>query len=204
MTKKFLLMALVLTFGLAISAVAYAQDDDAADTTFDDSTVEFTAPDALEANQLYTFTFEVFNAAMVDEEVEKGIWIRQVDLTLPEGYAYADEAEQPDAPACLHEGEYCDRWETTFDSTGNKITWQSFGQVTTVEYGDIREQDVQTFSFIATTDAGPANAFAWTLTGDDGSVVEGESSIGGDDDDVTPDDDASDDDDDDDSGGCGC
>ena len=215
MTKKFLLMALVLLSALAVGVVAYAQedddavdddatDDDAADDDaggFDASTVIFTAPTALEPNSPYTFEFDVFNAAPQGEE--KGIWIRQVDMTLPEDYVLAEDADQPAPPDCLNPGPDCDHWEVTFDSQTNKITWQSFGQVSTVNFGDIREQDTQTFSFIATTDEGPTNLFEWVLTGDDGSFVEGESSIGTTDDDSV-DDDAADDDDDDDSGGCGC
>ena len=97
-----------------------------------------------------------------------------------------------------------------FDYTNKTITWQSFGTVTTVEYGDIREQDVQTFAFIATTDQYPTDGFAWTLFGDDGSFLEGlwnfvpepdDDTI--DDDTFEPDDDDGGDDDDDDDG-CGC
>ena len=220
MTKKFLWMALILSFALAFSAVAFAQedddvladddvvaDDDAAGTTFEDSTVTFTNPAAIDANTQYTFEFQVFNAAQEVTKGEKGIWINKVEMVLPsEEYVLAEEG-QPIEPDCLH-SEYCDYWEAIFDYSNNVITWQSFGMVTTVEYGDIREQDVQTFSFIATTDAGPTDGFAWTLWGDDESFVEGEWEFGGvvDDDTIEPDDDVDvdDDGDDDDSGGCGC
>jgi len=223
-TKKFLWMALILSFVLAFSTVAFAQsdddagdddvvvDDDAAGTTFEDSTVIFTNPAELDANAEYTFEFQVFNAAQAaTDKGEKGIWINKVEVVLPNTeYILAGEDDQPMAPDCLNSGDYCDYWEAIFDSTNNMITWQSFGMVTTVEYGDIREQDVQTFSFIATTDAGPTDGFAWTLWGDDGSFVEGIWDFGVDDDDtdidddITPDDDDSGDSGDDDSGGCGC
>jgi len=191
---------------LSFHAAAYAQDDDTFDqTTFDDSTVQFTAPDAIEANTTYTFVFEVFNAAMEQPNGEKQPWILQVDLTMPEDYLLADDAEQPDPPACLHQDQYCDHWEAAFDPATPKVTWHSFGTASSVEYGDIREQDVQTFSFVATTDAGPAVNFAWMLTADDGSVVEGG---GGDphyDDDTDTDDDTDEQSyDDDDDDGCGC
>ena len=223
MTKKFLWMALILSFVMAFSTMAFAQsdddmgdddavaDDDAAETTFEDSTVTYTNPEALEANTPYTFEFQVFNAAQAATvKGEKGIWINKVEVVLPSTeYVLAEEGDQPMAPDCLNPGDFCDYWEAIFDSANNMITWQSFGMVTTVEYGDIREQDVQTFSFIATTDAGPADGFAWTLWGDDGSFVEGIWNFGGDDDDtiddddITPTDDDSDDGDDDDDG-CGC
>ena len=224
MTKKFLLMALILSLALVFSAVAYAQedddaadddaadddiaaDDDAADDDFDASDVTFNNPAGLDANSTYEFEFEVFNAAEAVTKGEKGIWINKVVMELPnEDYVLAGDEEQPDAPDCLNAGEYCDYWEAIFDSANNTITWQSFGMVTTVEYGDIREQDVQTFSFIATTDADPTDGFAWTLWGDNGAFVQGIWNFpeGPDDDDVTPDDDDGPDGDDDDSGGCGC
>ena len=219
MTKKFLWMTLILSLALVFSAVAYAQedddaadddvvaDDDAADDDFDASTVAFTNPVGLDANTTYTFEFEVFNAAEAVTKGEKGIWINKVEMVLPsEDYVLAGDEEQPEAPDCLNAGDYCDDWEAIFDSTNNMITWQSFGMVTTVEYGDIREQDVQTFSFIATTDADPTDGFAWTLWGDNGAFVQGIWNFPGpepDDDDITPDDDDGGDDDDD-SGGCGC
>ena len=219
MTKKFLWMALILAVLLAFSTVAFAQeDDDASDDdatgggTFQDSIVTFTNPTTLEADSTYQFEFEVFNAA--EAEAKKGIWIKKVEIVLPVGgYVLAPDGEQPAAPDCLNAGDFCELWEAMFDSTNNTITWQSFGMVTTVEYGDIREQDVQTFAFIATTDAGPSDGFAWTLWGDDEnfSFVEGiwnffgDDDTGPDDDDFEPDDDTSDQgDDDDDSGGCGC
>ena len=229
MTKKFLLMALVLGFALALCGIAYAQtdddavDDDAVDddasadddaTTFDSSSFAFTLPTAIAANTQYTFTFDVFNAAQPSTKATKGIWIREVDLNLPANYVLAAEADQLAAPSCLHTGDgYCDHWEANFDSTANKITWQSFGTITTVEFGDIREQDTQTFSFLATTDDGPANAFPWKLWGDDGdpihggngSFVEGTAVIGGaDDDTITDDDTTSGDNGGGDNGGCGC
>ncbi|HPQ71297.1 MAG TPA: hypothetical protein PKW95_19375 [bacterium] len=217
MTKKFLLMALILSFVFVLSGLAFAQEDDDAaddddddaaddddDATFDDSTVEFTSPSALEANTPYEFQFQVFNAAAAASD--KGEWIKQVDMVLPDGYLVDDT--NLEGPACLHPGDYCDgSWDVQFDATSATITWQSFGIVTTEEYGDIREQDVQTFTFNATTDEGPTDGFNWILTGDEGSVVSGTAYIGGaDDDDITPDDDTDNggNDDDDDDDGCGC
>ena len=215
MAKKLLLMALFLGFTLAFGGLASAQ------TTFDNSTFTFTLPTSIDANQQYTFTADVFNAAQPSTKATKGIWIREVDLNLPANYALAAEADQLAAPSCLHTGDgYCDHWEANFDSTANKITWQSFGTITTVEFGDIREQDTQHFAFLAITDNVPTNSFDWKLWGDDlgpqggnGSFVEGAATISAVDDDVVDDDTTTDDDtitDDDaaddsgDNGGCGC
>ena len=216
MTKKFLWLALILSLVWVGAAYAQDADDDAADddvaASFADSSVTFTAPDALEANTEITFEFQVFNAAPVPEGDDAGIGIKQVDLVLPSAdYVYADE--QPAAPMPLHPDKVA-KWEVSFDSANQTITWQTFGVVSTEEFGDIREQDVLTFSFVATTDGGPTDGFAWTLYGDDtaGSTVSGTWFFGDDDttdddivdDDTVPDDDNDDNNDSGGGGGCGC
>ncbi|HPQ71296.1 MAG TPA: hypothetical protein PKW95_19370 [bacterium] len=202
--KFFLLMAICcLVWALAVPAFAQENDDDTTDDdtmdddasdddatdddtvpTFADSTVEMTGPVALEANTEYEFSFEVFNAAVAT--ADKGVWIRQVEFVLPEGYLVKEEELQ--GPPCLHPGKYCTAfWDVQYDATTLMITWQSLGSVTTEEYGDIREQDVQTFTFNAITDEGPTDGFNWILTGDDGTTVSDTAYIGGADDDVDPD-----------------
>ena len=206
MTRKLFWMALILSFVFA-SGLAFAQEDDDAadDDAADDDAVDwvtFTDPAALEGNTEYEFTFSVFYNA---EPEAKGLGIKQVDMNLPGTDYILEEEGQPAPPDCLNAD--CDRWEVYVDTENKSISWQSFGTVSTIEYGDIREQDVQTFAFIATTDDVPTDGFAWSLWGEDDSLVkEGVWFFGGDDDDIAPDDDTEpdDDDDNDDSGGCGC
>ena len=183
-----------------------ADDDDAAGGTFFDSSVEFTNPLALEPETPYEFTILVTNNATLGEE--KGDWINQVDLILPSQDYSEPELEEP-APLYGDTGDdyEIDHWEASFDANTATITWQAFGVVTSVAYGDIREGDSLSFQFVATTDAVPSNTFLWVLYSDEGNTVNGEACPGGcdDDDDAVDDDDAAgDDDDDDDSGGCGC
>ncbi len=169
--------------------------DDDVNNGFDDSSLTFTMPYSLGPNTQYTFVFEVFNANMPDPEGKRGIWIREVIVNLPPNYVLAAEANQPAAPSCLHTGDgYCDHWEVNFDDGANQITWQNFGS-SPGHYGDIRDQDVQTFAFLAITDDIPTNAFPWRLDGDSGDFVEGMASIGGTDDDTYVDDDTISDDD---------
>ena len=214
MGKNFVWLALILGFAIAFAAAAFAQDDDMVETVFDDSTVNFTGPAVLEADTEYLFELEVFNAAQ-KVAGEKGVWVGKVEITLPGGangdYVLAKETDQPQAPECLNPGEYCDYWEAMFDYTNKIITWQSFGMVNSVEYGDIREQDILAFAFTATTDQFPSTGFAWTIFGDNGDFVEGswvfpdppDDDDTADDDAFGLDDDAADDDDDSDDG-CGC
>jgi len=195
-------------------------DDDAVDddTTDDDDsadlfTLDFDAPEALEPDTTYNFEFTVFNNTVQDTSVDKGEWIKRVDLSMPSENYVVDDTNL-DSPDPLHgsasEGEYqIDHWGVEFDADTATITWQAFGVVTSAEYGDIREQELLTFAFTADTDASATDGFAWTLYGDLDTEVTGVAFIGEQTDD---DDDTSDDDsdlpksssDDDDSGGCGC
>jgi hypothetical protein len=197
MTRYIFATVLLVAVGILAAASAARADTDDDTASFYNSTATFTAPTALVANTQYTFVFEAFNAAQSSTLDSKGIWIREVDLTLPANYILAAEVDQPAAPMCLHPGEYCDHWEAWFDLVANKIIWQSFGTIPTIEFGDVREQDTEPFMFLATTDDVPTNWFAWRLWGDDGgpnggngSFVEGTATIGAVDDDTSYDDDS--------------
>lgn len=191
-------------------------DDDTAgdDDDFFASTVEFTSPEALDPDQEYQFFFEVTNNAVLNPD-EKGDWINQVDLSMPSSDYVVNEGEL-EAPEPLHgdtgDETEIEKWEVSFDPNTVTITWQAFGVVTSADYGDIREGDVLTFNFVATTDSIPTGTlesgvgFNWVLYSDEGNMVNGTAYIGedivddDDDDDTTP----SGDDDDDSGGGCGC
>jgi hypothetical protein len=191
-----------------------AVDDDDDATSFEDSFLDFTAPDGLEADTAYDFELTVFNMAPQTDSTEKvGEWIYAVDLTMPNPDGYAVDVENLGAPTPLHsgaaEGMYeISHWEANFDPNSATITWQAFGVVTSAEYGDIRENETLQFAFTATTDADATDGFGWTLFGDYGTDVQGVAYINDgtpDDDDTDDDDDAvASDDDDDSSGGCGC
>jgi hypothetical protein len=212
-SKKFLLIAMIMTFVFAMSGFAIAQDDDTAADDDDDSApadpfhLEGLAngeyPVVLEAEMQYEFAFDVFNDAGGD------VKIKNVAITLPNtSYAMDDfEAEMDGVTE-----DYT--WKAVYDEETATITWEAFGATSSVEMGDIAEGEMLTFSFLATTDADATDGFAWTITGDndgDTSATDvfffgGEP---GDDDDTVPTDDDDDtvdgdDDDDDDSGGCGC
>jgi len=195
-------LALMTCLVLMLGGVAWAQDGD----DDDDDWVEFTGPATLEANTEYEFNFSVFYNAPVPNDEDASVGIQQVDVILPSDAYDLFEAGQPDPPACLH-GD-CDRWEIIVDTNTKSISWQSFGTVSTVEYGDIREQDVQAFAFVATTDDVPTDGFAWSLWDEDGNLVkEGTFNFLDDDEPPPSDDDTFDDnedEDDDDEGGCGC
>jgi hypothetical protein len=242
MTRKFLLLMLMLSF--VMTSVAFAQVDDDDDTMADDdddtmadddddddsmdddddtagddddffnSSLEFDSPTALEADKEYEFIFTVTNTAV--EGDEKADWINQVDLTMPSQDYAVNEAEL-DAPDPLYGNtgdEFeIDRWEVSFDPNTSTISWQCFGVVTSVNYGDIREGDFLSFQFLATTDSVPTGTvesdigFDWILYSDEGNMVTGTAYIGTegpDDDDDDDDDVAGDDDDDSGGGGCGC
>ena len=186
-----------------------AADDDDDDTSFEDSYAAPDAPDSMEANTPYDFEFTVYNAATFNPD-EKGEWIYAVDLTMPSENYSVDETNLA-GPSPLHgsvsEGEYqILGWEANFDPTSTTITWQAFGVVTSANYGDIREGEMLSFQFSATTDDVPTDGFHWVLRGDMGTDVEGDFYINElpDDDDDDDDDDTSGDDDDDSGGGCGC
>jgi len=217
-------MFLSLALFLVLASTTFAQDtdiDDDAAVSFADSSVTLTEPPYFCANTEYTFKIQVFNAAAIPEPGEIGIGIKQIDYILPSADWTYHEDGQPLPPAPLHP-EKVEKWALSFDPAMQTITWQTISLVSTGEYGDIREQDVLGFSFIATTDGGPTDGFAWTLFGDDaaGSTVSGtwfwSDSDGKDcDDSEAPDDDADDDDqaddesdlDDDENStdaGCGC
>ena len=185
--------------------------DDDDDTGDDDddffaSTLVFDSPTALDPETEYEFQFTVTNNAIADDE-EKAEWIKAVDLTLPSQEYLLDETDLT-APEPLYPEE-TERWEVEFDANSSTISWQCFGVVTSVNYGDIREGDFLSFQFIATTDSVPTGTyesevgFNWVLYGDNENVVPGTSYIGEepvDDDDDT----LGDDDDDSGGGGCGC
>jgi len=201
---------LPLVMVLAMIGFAAAADDDSAPadddsgTTFMDSTLDFTSPQAIEASTEYEFIFDVTNKAMpLKADQEKQEWIKKVDLAMPTA-DYAVNQDALVAPDPLHgdasEGDYrIDHWDVLFNPDTNAITWTAFGVATSVEYGDIREGDVLSFTFKATTDAIPTDGFAWTPYGDMGDNVNGIAYIveQGDDDDSGPDDDDTGDDDDD-------
>jgi hypothetical protein len=188
-------------------------DDDTGpdDDDFFSSTLKFDSPAALEAEQEYEFVFTVTNASV--EEPEKSDWINQVDLTMP-SQDYVVNEEELSAPVPLYgdtgDEFEIDRWEVSFDPNTSTITWQCFGVVTSINYGDIREGDFLSFQFVATTDAVPTGTieseigFDWILYSDEGNMVTGTSYIGQDDDDDDDDNDTVPGDDDDDSGGGGC
>ena len=234
MTRKILLLMLIIAISLAFAGVAMAQedddddtvddddatddddavddDDDDSETTFEDSYLEFDAPTALEPDLEYEFSFTVFNTAQPVKGM-KGEWINAVELTMPSiDYMVNEEAlTEPDPiHGSVGEGDYqILGWETNFDPSAAVISWQCFGVVTSANYGDIREGEMLSFNFVATTDADATDGFHWVLTGDMGTQVEGDAFIQQD----TPDDDDDDDDDndvtngdddDDSGGGCGC
>jgi hypothetical protein len=251
MTRKFLLLMLMLSMTLVMTGVAFAQVDDDDDTMLDDdddtmmdddddttmdddddsmdddddtagddddffnSTLEFDSPTVLEADKEYEFIFTVTNTAV--EGTEKADWINQVDLTMP-SQDYAVNESELTAPDPLYgntgDDFEIDRWEVSFDPNTSTISWQCFGVVTSVNYGDIREGDFLSFQFVATTDSVPTGTvdsdvgFDWILYSDEGNMVTGTAFIGAetpggdDDDDDTVD--IGDDDDDSGGGGCGC
>jgi hypothetical protein len=218
-SKKFLLLALTLGFVLALAPFALAQDDTADDDAADDDAADddvadddvadpFTLtgtangnapPLTLEANTAYEFAFDVFNAS------GGAVAIKKVDITLP-SVAYVLDTANLHAPDALHPDN--GSWAVDFDDISYTITWEFSGVVSSVEVGDIKEGEMLTFSFMATTDADATDGFAWVLTGDDqATTMVSDTFYFGDDDETPPDDDTSptgDDDDDDDSGGCGC
>ena len=217
MSKKFLFIALIMAFALAMSGVAFAQDDDATDDDVADDDaadddaveepvfhVEATAggdyPVVLAADTEYEFAFDVFNDAGGD------VAIKYVAITLPTtNYQIGDYDEEIEGSTDGF------TWAANeFDEDSATISWAAFGPTSSVEMGDIQEGDMLTFTFFATTDTEGTDGFNWVLTGDeadDPTMVAGIWSFGGtgddddDDDDTTPDEG---DDDDDDSGGCGC
>jgi hypothetical protein len=196
--KKLICPLLLLVMVFALTALAAAEDDDSATTdddsfadddsgeatTFEDSTLDFFNPTALDAEVEYLFEFIVENKA-TPIEGEKLNWIKAVELTLPSGYTVNEEDEEAlTAPDPLHSPEVeedpelqIDRWEVMFDPDSTTITWQAFGVVTSVEFGDIREGETLPFAFKATTDAVPTDGFAWVLRGDEGVDVSGISYI---------------------------
>jgi|GEM_PF-4884942 len=192
MTKKFVPSILILGFLLMTIGPVSAEADE---TTFTDSTLTFVEPETLAPDTYTQFLIMVYNAAPIDPVRDE--WIKQVSVFLPEGYII-DESVL-DGPACLHPGEYCDgSWDVRYDEMFRMITYSSVGFAFKEEFGDIREQDVNTFVFHATTDHAATGGFQWELWGDGGTVIVGNSYIDGDDDDTTDDDTADDDDDDDD------
>ncbi len=192
MKRKSLVFMLVL--GVVLMAVSLTSTRNK-EGTFEDSAADFTSPEEIAPNTQYEFVLEVFNAAFPSTDKED--WINEVVLYLPEGY-WVNENEVF-GPACLHPGEYCrENWHVQYDAAGNKITWWPGSQEPPDDWGDIREQETQTFRFPATTDYVPIGEFFWLLRGDMGGEVSGSASISveGADDDFSPDDDAADDDDD--------
>jgi len=200
----------------AVATVAAAQDDDAtadddtgggAATTFEDSYLDFQPVAVFEANSTYEFSVDVHNMATAASggQKEKLEWIKKVELTMASTDYAVDEANLT-APDPLYPAE-TDHWDVLLDPTTQKITWEAFGVVSSVEYGDIREGDVLTFTFTATTDAGPSDGFEWLLVGDMGTPVSGKAYVkeGPSDDDAFGDDDnANAGESSGDSGGCGC
>jgi len=186
-----------------------ADDDSGDDDDFMASTLVFDAPTALEAETPYDFEFTVTNGATFNGDTdEKGEWIFGVDLSMPSSDYVVDESDLK-GPTPLHgtvsEGDYqILSWDASFDPTSTTITWQCFGVVTSANYGDIREGEMLSFQFSATTDAAATDGFHWVLHGDLGTDVEGDAYINGGDDDNDDNDDSSKGDDDDSGGGCGC
>ena len=232
MARTVFILLLLFSFILVMSSVAMAQDDDDDnDTTGDDDSADddsaddddfysselyFESPSALEPSETYEFMFTVVNHAIApdDKGIVKGDWINQVDLTMPSTDYLVDES-QLTAPIPLYgdtgDETEIEKWEVSFDHNTTTITWQAFGVVTSVNYGDIREGDFLSFQFVATTDAEPTGTwesetpFLWVLYSDEGNTVAGEAYIGEQIDDDDDDNDADKGDDDDDSGGgCGC
>ena len=221
MTRRLLILMLIVGLSLALTTLAFAaddddeldddeadddeaDDDDATGGTFYESTVEFTNPLALDADTQYEFTIVVTNAATPGEK--KGDWINQVDLTMAsQDYIVDDENLTAPSPLYGDTGDETeiDRWEASFDANTATITWQAFGVVTSVAYGDIREGDFLSFQFVATSDSVPTDGFLWVLYTDEENFVSGTAYVGEepDDDDTADDDDSGDDDDD---SGCGC
>lgn len=196
MSRKFLYLALAMTFVFASSAMA--QEDVFGLTGYADDQAR---PLTLDNNTEYTFAFDVFNQSGDD------VAIQVVQISLPSAGYELDEANL-EAPEALHPE---NEWDVDYDSASYTITWESSGagHNSTADLGDIREGEMLQFSFVATTDSNKAasDGFAYTLTGDDN----GETEVSGlfefgatpdDDDDTSGDDD--DDNDDNDSGGCGC
>ena len=196
MSKKFLLLALAMTFVFASSA--FAQDDPFGLTGYADGQGP---PLVLDNNTTYEFAFDVFNQSGGD------VNIKMVEISLPTAGYELDEVAL-EAPGALHPE---NEWDVSYDEGDFTITWESSGagHNSTADIGDIREGEMLQFSFVATTDSNKAatDGFPYVLTGDDSgeTVVQGLFEFGqapADDDDDTGDED--DDDDDNDSGGCGC
>jgi len=223
--KSRLIISLAFVLVLSLAAIASAQDDtvvtddDTAvtdDTAADDdltfaATVEFSTPDALEAETAYDFRFTVANTTSA--EIRR--WIFDVEMFLPTANYVLDE-ENLTAPEALHGGTWeASKMEDTENISG--IKWMFTGVVTSESYGDIREGESLDFAFTATTDAESTDGFDWRLIAYDENAEEyelyGTAYIYGGDDDVDDtgagDDSLGDDDlsgggDDDSGGGCGC
>ena len=200
-SKKFLLIALSMTFVFAMSTFALAQDDDA-DPFSLTGTANGEYPLVLAPDTEYEFAFDVFN------DSGSSVAIHKVDITLPTtDYVMGDY----DFPPIDADGDEVGGWQDAVFE-GGTISWEAFGATSSAEMGDIVEGDMLTFKFMATTDTDENGAatdgFAWVLTGNDAGATfvsgvfyfSGVPPTPGDDDN----DDVDSDDDDDDSGGCGC
>lgn len=200
MLKKCSVIALALALTLGVATFASAQDEDVFGLT---GKAGGEYPVVLENNTEYEFAFEVFNTNGGDVAIQK------VEISLP-NTNYALDSSALVAPEALHSGNV---WTVDWVSDSATIAWESMGgKGSSAEVGDIREGEVLTFTFTATTDSAKAasDGFPWTLTGDDnGATVVSDvwtfAGGDGDDDDTSGDDDSGDEgDDDDDDDSCGC
>jgi len=186
-SKNFLLIALMVVLVFAVSGSVFAQEDDDASPADDDASpvadddtspvaddddgspnwgVEGTAdsnnpPVELQPTTAYNFAFDVFNNGGVQAAIKK------VKFELPAGYGLKDSDVQ--VPAALHPSD--GHWTKIVEELSATITWEFQGTESSVFLGDIKENDIQPFQFLATTDATGADGFKWTLTGDDGAGV---------------------------------
>ena len=119
-------------------------------------------PVVLQASTMYAFAFDVFNTGGGTEA------IKQLDITLPNA-SYAVEEATLRAPTALHPDRGA--WTVTYATDTATLTWLFQGTVSSAELGDIDQGQDLVSPFRATTDAAATDGFAWTLTGDAGTVV---------------------------------
>jgi len=213
MLNKGQVLSWAVVFALCFAPLALAQDDPFGLVGYADGD---SPPLTLHNDTEYEFAFNVFNQSGGE------VAIRVVRITLPSNQ-YILDVHDLAAPEALHA--VC-TWWVDYQEDSYTIIWESGGSgyYSTAEIGDIREGEMLSFTFRATTDNNKAatDGFPWTLTGDDGGATEvsdvfefGPGSDDDDDDDddyMYPDDDESDDDfhgngdddDDDDDSSCGC
>ncbi len=232
--KKLALFALIVTMVLAMSSLAFAQDDDTMadddDTMADDDADDDVNDDADDdvnddadddSGDSFAAAGEFLSpdALGASEEYEFNFrventsntinnpdnWICEVDLFMPSGdYSLAEDMIAD--PDALHSGEWSHEVEYSEENKAT-IMWMHSGlNASSSMVCDIHEGEALEFSFRATTDEGPTDGFDWRALSAGGEWATDQAFVSGDDDDDDTDDDDVDagDDDDDDDDGCGC